>query len=65
MINIIIAFITIILWLIIFIFKPYCSTKSKFWTKFWVTIFCIIGGCCGFFTCQAIIYLCGLPTIIK
>lgn len=65
MINVIISTISIIAWIIIFIFKPYCYTKSKFWTVFWISIFCLIGGICGGFLSQSIIYLCGGITIIK
>ena len=65
MINICIAVISIIVWILIFLFKPYCYTQTKFWTNFWITIFCIVGGIAGGFTCQSIIYLCGGPTFIK
>lgn len=65
MINLIIAIISIIAWIIIFIFKPYCYTKSKFWTNFWIILFCTIGGIAGGFVCQSIIYLCGGTIIIK
>ena len=64
MINLIIAVISIILWVVIFITKPYCYTKSKFWTRFWVITFSIIGSMAGMSICQSIIYLCGGQTII-
>ena len=64
MINLIIAVISIILWVVIFITKPYCYTKSKFWTGFWIITFSIIGGVVGASICQSIIYLCGGQTII-
>lgn len=64
MINLIIAFISIILWIVIFITKPYCYTKSNFWTWFWQILFGFIGGIAGAFICQSIIYLGGGTTII-
>ena len=64
MINLIIAVISIILWVVIFITKPYCYTKSKIWTRFWIITFSIIGGMSGMSICQSIIYLCGGQTII-
>lgn len=64
MINLIIAVISIILWVAIFITTPYCYTKSKFWTRFWIIIFSIISGMAGMSICQSIIYLCGGQTII-
>lgn len=65
MINLIIAFISIILWIAVFILKPYCHVKSNFWATFWIAIFGIIGGMCGFFGCQSIIYLCGGHTFLN
>lgn len=64
MINLIIAFISIILWIVIFITKPYCYTKTKIWTKFWIILFSTIGGIAGMSICQSIIYLCGGKTLI-
>ena len=38
MINIEIFIISLIIWIIIFMFKPYYYTKTKFWTMFWVIL---------------------------
>ena len=39
MINLVIAVISILVWIIIFMFKPYCYTKTNFWTNFWIVFF--------------------------
>ena len=62
MINIVIFIISLILWFVIFFSKPYCYTKTKFWTMFWIILFSVIGGMVGGFGCQSIIYLCGGKT---
>ena len=64
MINLCIAVISILVWIIIFLFKPYCYTKTKFWTNFWIGFFSLVGGIAGGFICQSIIYLCGGKTLI-
>ena len=63
MINLVIAFISIILWIVIFITKPYCHIKSNFWVWFWILLFGVIGGIAGGSICQSVIYLCGGQTI--
>jgi len=65
MINIVIFIIALILWVIIYISKPYCYTETKFWTIFWVSLFSIIGGMVGWFGSQSVIYLCGGHTFIQ
>jgi len=65
MINLFIDIISIIAWIIIFMFKPYYYTKTKFWTMFWIILFSVIGGIVGCFGCQSIIYLCGGHTFLN
>ena len=65
MINLVIAFVFVVLWVVIFTFKPYCYTKSKFCTNFWIVFFSLVGGIAGGFICQSIIYLCGGHTFLN
>jgi len=65
MINIVIFIIAAICWIIIAITKPYCYTNSKFCTKFWIIVHCIIGGLVGGFGAQSFIYLCGGTTFLN
>ena len=65
MINICIATISIIVWILIFLFKPYYYAQTRFWTNFWIVFFSLVGGIAGGFTCQSIIYLCGGHTFLN